>query len=182
MAESNQNGKKKDNTVKIILIVVGVLVGLGVLATIATAVFLGNIFNRAAKGVKVTGGYANESGTLKANDGDTTINYGSGASLPEGFPSDVPIYQPSTILGSTKTNEDHFTVSVSTEDAPDKVGTYYKDQLLGGGWTKTLESNQGKSIVLIFKKSDVQASVSTSTRMDGDKEITYISISVNPVN
>lgn len=175
----NASGEKKDNTVKIVLIVVGVLVGLGVLAIVATTLLIGSFVNRAGKEAGVTGTYNNESGTLKANDGDTTINYGSSSALPDGFPSDVPIYQPSTILGSTKTNEELYTVSISTDDTPDKVGVYYKTELPNNGWTQTLDSSQGDSIVLLFQKQGVQTSISTSTRMDGNKEITYISISVN---
>ncbi len=174
--------KKKDNTLKIILIIVGVFVGLMILGTIAVSVFVGSIFNSATKNIKVDGDGDKGSVTIKSTDGSTTATYGNDASLPEGFPSDVPIYEPSTIVYATKTGNNRFSASAKTSDSASQVLAFYKADLSDKGWTNTHESSYGQGSILTYEKDDTLLSVSVSTQDTEESEKTFISLGVSPSN
>ncbi len=94
-------------------------------------------FQRAAKdsGVNLNSGGVSVTG----KDGESA-SFGSDAKVPDGFPSDVPIYEPSDIIASAKTAKNTYTVSLLTVDSISKVRDYYSTQLAKEGW-KSGESN-----------------------------------------
>jgi len=88
---------------------------------------------------KASGGEAdveidNESTTITTEEGTSAINTDS---LPDGFPSDVPIYPDAKIgyshLGAGEASESA-SVSLTTGDGVNKVSDWYKSQITGAGW------------------------------------------------
>jgi hypothetical protein len=170
--------KKKDNTLKIVLIVVGVIGGLLIIGAVAMTVFFGSLFNRATKNISVNGTKDNGSVTVKTDDGKSTATYGTDAKLPDGFPSDIPIYEPSNIIYATSTDKKHYSVSARTADSTSDVLAYYKKELATQGWKATSESSYGEGTILIYKKNNRQLSASVSTQDDKTAEKTFFSVSV----
>jgi len=166
--------KKKDNTLKIVLIVVGVVVGLGVIGTVASMIFLGSLFNNAVDNVDVDDG----SVTIQSDDGSVTT-VGEDAKLAEGFPSDVPIFEPSTIKGSTKVDNTQFSVVAATAKSVSDVTSYYKTQMAAQGWTNSLDSASEGSSLLTFTKDNRTASVIVSTSEEDSSEKTGFVVSVS---
>lgn len=170
--------KKKDNTLKIVLIVVGVVGGLLIIGAVAMTVFFGSLFNRATKNISVNGTKDNGSVTVKTDDGKSTATYGTDAKLPDGFPSDIPIYEPSNIIYATSTDKKHYSVSARTADSTKDVLSYYKKELATQGWKATSESSYGEGTILIYKKNNRQLTASVSTQDDKTAEKTFFSVSV----
>jgi hypothetical protein len=171
--------KKKDNkTLKIVLIVVGVLVGLGLLATIAMIAFGVALFNNAADKVDVDDGQV----TFQSDDGTVKTNVGEGTQLAEGFPSDVPIYEPSTLMSSSKVNNDQFSAVAKTSKSVADVSAYYKAQMMAQGWTNELDSSASDSTLLTYSKDNRTASVvvtSTPDEQSSEKTGFVVTVSTN---
>lgn len=150
---------KKDKTLKIVLIVVGVLVGLGLLATVVTVLFLGKLFKDASDNVSVDN---NGTVTLKSDDGTVKTNVGENAKLADGFPSDVPIFEPSTLLASSKTSDSEYSAVAKTAKSVADVTSYYKTQMAAQGWTSQYDSTANDSSLMTFDKDGRTASVVVS--------------------
>ncbi len=174
----SSDAKKKDNTLKIVLIVVGALVGLMILGGTVTTIFIGSLFGNATKGIKVTGTDDGGAVTIKSDNGQSTATYGSDAAIPDGFPSDVPIYEPSTTVYATKTDDKHYSVALKTADTTDKVFAYYRDELTKQGWTSTHESSYTGGNILLYKKGDRSLSLSVSTQENEEVEKTFVNLSI----
>ncbi len=151
--------KKKDNTLKIVLIVVGVIVGLGIIGTILATVFFASLFNSATDGVDVDDGTV----TIKSDDGNVTTTAGAGATLADGWPSDVPIFEPSTLQSSSKAENTSFSAVATTASSVADVTAYYKAQMASQGWATQLDSTSGDGTLLTFSKGNRTSSVIVST-------------------
>jgi hypothetical protein len=90
-------------------------------------------FNKAVKDSGLNLDTKNGSVNVQGKDGES-LSIGN-AKLPEGFPSDVPIYKPSDVILSLKTKEG-YNVTLATTDSSQKVSDFYKTQLSNNGWTK----------------------------------------------
>ncbi len=132
---TSTSGAKQTSTLKIVLIVVGVLVALSVLGGLVSRFVAKGIFDG---GVSVlSGGKAkvdskNGSVTIKGDNGKATLS--TEQKLPAGFPTDVPIYQPSTIKFSASLSKGSYSVTLSTNDSSAMVEKYYEKQLPSNGW------------------------------------------------
>lgn len=147
---------KKDNkTLKIVLIVVGVLVGLGIIGTILATMFFASLFDSATDGVNVDDGTV----TIKSDDGQVTTSAGEGATLAEGWPSDVPIFEPSTLRSSSKADNTSFSAVASTASSVADVTAYYKSEMASKGWATQLDSSSGDGTLLSFSKDNRTSSV-----------------------
>lgn len=179
-APKTDGGKKKDNTLKIVLIVVGALVGLGLLFMIAGVLFFGSLFDRATDGVDVdeNGGKV----TIQSDDGQSSTQIGENAQLAEGFPEDVPIYEPSTLVASSRVNETQFSATARTDTARTEVQSYYKSEMAKQGWEMEAESTYGDGSITTYKKGDRTASVSVNVQKDEEAEKTFFVVSVASVN
>lgn len=166
------SAKKKSSTLKIVLIVVGVLVGLTVLGTIASIVFLGALFNSATDGVDVNDG----SVTIQTENGEVKTNVGEGTKLADGFPSDVPIFSPSTLMASSKAENSSFSAVAKTASSVGDVTNFYKTQMASQGWTTQLDSSSGDGTLLTFAKDDRTASVvvTTSTEESSNEKTGFV--------
>lgn len=168
--------KKKDNTLKIVLIVVGVLVGLGILGTIASIVFFSSLFNAATDGVDVDGN-GNGTVTVKSDSGESTATYGEGATLNDGFPDDVPIFEPSTLVASSKIDDKNYSASAKTSKSTADVLAYYKTELTNAGWENTYEATFEDSAIATYKKGTRGVNVTAGTQQDDKKENTFFTVS-----
>lgn len=127
---------KKDNTLKIVLIVVGVITGLLLIGGILTTIFVGSVFKKAAKNVSVD----SQSGTVNVRSEDGSASIGGEAKIPSDFPKDVPVYPGSKVTFAVKTEGKNFSVAVLTKDDVAKVMDYYKRELAAKGWNSTDDS------------------------------------------
>lgn len=175
-APKAEGAKKKDNTLKIVLIVVGVLVGLGVLGTIATIVFFGTLFDKATDGVDVDG---NGTVTVQSDNGESTASYGEGATLQDGFPDDVPIFEPSTLVASSKIDDKNYSASAKTSKSTADVLAYYKAELVKGGWENTYEASFADSAIATYKKGTRSVNVTAGVQDNDPKEKTFFTVSTS---
>jgi len=78
--------------------------------------------------------------TFKGKDGKT-FTVGTAQKLPDGFPTDVPIYPDAKVFasaGGAGQGDATFSVTLSTEDAPDQVVAFYKSKIPAGGETMSM--------------------------------------------
>jgi hypothetical protein len=89
-------------------------------------------FQKAAKDSGVNVNPTNGSVSVTGKDGQSA-SFGKNVSIPSGFPSDVPIYEPSDVIAAAKVKEG-YAVSLLTKDSVDKVSAYYQKELKAKGW------------------------------------------------
>lgn len=136
--------------------------------------------NKAAKdsGVSVNG----SSVSVTNKDGESA-SFGNDVSLPSGFPSDVPIYEPSQTKGALKTGQDAYSAVLATDDSFTKVDDFYKSQLASKGWksgegTGEFSSDNGK--LATYVKGDRTLGVLIATSTTGGKTQTSVTLTVGP--
>jgi hypothetical protein len=83
---------------------------------------------------------------IKSEGGpDTNVSFGSNAKLPENFPSDVPVFTPSSVLTSYSSKEGgktNYSVTLTTKNTTvDAIVDFYRTQLASNGWNITTESD-----------------------------------------
>lgn len=162
--DQTKKTKKSNSTTKIVLIVVGVVVGLAMLGTIASMVLFGALLDKATENVDVNNGEV----TVKSDDGQSTTTYGDNVKLTDGFPTDVPIFDPSTLKASSKNNTDDFSAVAVTDQSVADVTSFYKTEMAAQGWTLQYDSTAEGSGLLTFAKDDRTASIIVSTSNDAD--------------
>jgi len=99
-----------------------------------------------------------------------------GATLPVGFPEDVPVYPGAHPTGSLAATGKGMVVTFQSADAPEKVFSFYRTQLAERGWSISGEANvlgQGAlsgtkdtrtaSVVVVGATGATQIIVSTAT-------------------
>lgn len=161
-----EGAKKKNSTLKIVLIVLGVFVGLGILGTVASIIFLGAVFDKANDSIN------NGEVTIQSQDGDTKVQAGENVSLAAGFPTDVPIFDPSTLKASSSTADTEFTAIASTASSVTDVTNFYKTQMAAEGWTVSYDASSDTGTILTFDKDNRTAGVIVSTSENTDSNET----------
>ncbi len=129
------------------------------------------------QGVDINNGSIN----VQGKDG-SSVSIGN-AKLPDGFPSDVPVYSPSKITGSSKYNGNKYTVVLTTADSASKVQDYYKTQLEAQGWSSgegTGSINFESGTVATFTKGNQTLFVTITSQNKGGDNNTLISLTVGP--
>jgi hypothetical protein len=106
------------------------------------------------KGVaeKATGVKVDESGdnmTVTGADGQS-VTVGEGAELPDGFPTDVPLYE-GKIVTSVKTDTG-FMVSLETPDEATTIYDWYQTEIEAEGWTKKTEMSTPEGGLIAAEK------------------------------
>ncbi len=101
-------------------------------------------------------------------DADINLGIRGNATLPQGFPNDVPIYEGSKITSSFRnrsSNGEGFDysviLSVSGADINDVVG-YYRDELADAGWELESDSEFGGFFIQGYTKDEARLSMSFS--------------------
>lgn len=149
--KSHENGKG--------LAIASIIVSVAIMV-LGLLIFFFAIFtvNSALKhsGVNVDG---NGSVSVKNDEGES-FSLGN-TKLPEGFPSDVPVYKPSDVASSLKTKEG-MNVTLITADSAQKVSDFYKTELKNNGWSSAeTEFSSGSAF-------------STSTYTKGDQQLVLV--------
>ena len=93
----------------------------------------------------------------------------SGAALPDGFPSDIPLYPGATVqssAASTTADGQGFMVTASSADTPDKIVAFYKEKLAGTFQSKA-DMNMNGSMMLIYQTADEKRSVQITASPEG---------------
>jgi hypothetical protein len=100
--------------------------------------------------------------TVKGEDGAEVKISGddSGVSLPDGFPSDVPVYPGATVALSSKTPEGVH-VLLQTKDGVQDVRRFYQEKLKAAGWKIATTVNVPGGIMLQANKGKRVQNVTT---------------------
>lgn len=165
------------------------VVGLVLLVMVGLAVSVSGckaVAEKAVEGAmeKTTGVDVNTSDnsvTYETEDGSKVEITGEGSEVPDGFPSDFPVYD-ATIDSSSKIAGGEgtgFYMGLVTEDAYDDVFAWYKSKLVDEGWEILAEVNTTdggtKSGIMTVSKGTSEGGVTLAE--DGD--VTRIAISLN---
>ena len=112
--------------------------------------------------------------SIKGKDGgDARFSSGQGVALPDDFPKDVAIYPAATVV-MTINVDDGRQVTLSTEDAAEKVEAFYKDRLKKDGWEEKTSMNTPMMKMFAWEKDGRELVVNIMS--EGGK--TTISITV----
>jgi len=159
--EEKEEPKKKSNKLLIILLsVLAVLVLVGLAAWVLWRSLGGKISSKflslflsktAGENVKVE----NDGKKISFDGKGGQFSYSAEGKLPDGFPSDFPIYPGAKLTSSwTTTGEDSKGISVvwETTDSVTQVKLFYKDKLTAGGWKIDNELAQETMQTISFEK------------------------------
>ena len=87
--------------------------------------------------------YTAQDGSFSMTQGGMKMSSGAGATLPEGFPKDVPVYPGVTItMGMANSDEQSYSVTAETKDALQNVADKYKKDLVANGWAEQSSFSQ----------------------------------------
>ena len=100
---------------------------------------------------------------------DGVVVVGSGASLPNGFPDDILIYEDAEIVGSFETAEE-LGVQLSAPDSPEEVMRVYKKSLSAAGWQATGSMVMSELATTTFEKGPRIVSI-TAMSVDGESSL-----------
>ena len=110
--------------------------------------------------VDVEGDEDGGSVTITGEDGEMTIQSGEGASVPDGFPDDVPLFD-GQVTGSTTVSTEEGTVialTVMIDDTADDAAQWFEDELASEGWETTFNmdnsSSDMRTVSFVVKKGD----------------------------
>lgn len=159
-ANNQPPGEDKNRTLKIVLIVVGALILLGILGSLLLGFgllkFGERLAEEAANGdVNVT----DDGISIKTDEGE----FESSTQLPDNFPAEVPLYANAELTSSTSTRDnasgdETFIVSYTTGDSSAMVTDFYKSALNANGWSITRESTFNDVTVLNAQREDLELS------------------------
>jgi hypothetical protein len=121
-----------------------------------------------ATGVKVD--QSGDGVTVTGPDGQT-VTTGESAELPDGFPTDVPLYE-GKIVSSVKTGNG-FLVSLETPDEAKAIYDWYQTEVEAEGWTKTTEMSTPEGGLIAAEKAGSTLAVNVGYSAS-DKKSTII--------
>ena len=163
-----------------ILVIVGLLVVLGIVGRMVqrrVAQGVAGGFLSALTGGKVKVGGDSNKVTYKSDDGE--FSFQEGGKLPEGFPSDFPIYPGAKITSSWTSNDDDskgISIVWETSDALTKVADYYKENIEAKGWKITASFSQEDTTTYSFEKGTASGFVGVGK---GEADKTNISVTIS---
>jgi uncharacterized membrane protein YvbJ len=159
------------NVLKIVLIVVAVLVGLGIIGSVTTAYFV----HRAYVKVRDQAHIEEKDGKVKVETPFGTVETSQDSSKVASDLGDFmyPDAEAVKDASSIATFGDTHTVStqLETSDAPDKVATYYKAKMPNATYT----SSQGNVYSIMAGDKDRKSWTTISISPQGDKTVIQIS-------
>ncbi len=103
----------------------------------------------------------------------TKTEVGEDIDLPDGFPSDVPVYDDATIVAAS-TQGDTYYVTMTSTDAYDTIKTYYETEVPQEGWTVDNSSSlniAGKTTTLIATQDTRELVVGVFEFDEEDEEL-----------
>lgn len=126
-------------------------------------------------------------GQVKVSDGGKKITYsgkegefsfGTEGNLPEGFPTDFPLYPGAKIGSSWNANAENnkgYSLILETSDKPVEVDKYYKEELVKKGWKITSQFTDQTSSTYTFEKGTLNGLVGIAV---GEEGKTAISVTI----
>ena len=179
MEKKTKNAPVRSNKKLFIIIgvVLVVLVALGIAGKI--------IQKKIAQGM--VGGFLStlSGGKVKVGDKNVTFkndqgefSFEEGGKLPDGYPSDLPIYPGAKLTSSWSTTGDNskgMSLIWGTNDSISQVADYYKKALEANGWKITASFSQQETSTYSFEKGTINGFVGIGK---GDKENTNISVTI----
>lgn len=128
----------------------------------------------------VGGNLASLPGGEKANPNseDKDFSISADETLPEGFPSDFPLYPEAKIVSSFTANGGETSgMSVVWEStvAPEKIITFYKAELPKGEWKIVSNFDREGSSTISFEKDKISGFLGIAK---GEKELSIISVTI----
>jgi hypothetical protein len=92
--------------------------------------------------------------------------------LPDGFPSDIPVFQPSQAQGSMIMGPMTMVTIEASAPAP-QVAAFYQAQLPGQGWTSVFAAPaEAQSMMAIYRKENRQVTVNVTGEGDAKSSLT----------
>lgn len=184
-------GSSNKKAITIVLIIVGVLVLLGVVGTLAT----GFLVKKGTEGVisRVSGGKvdidtSDDSANLaiKGEGGEELeMNTGKDVKLSENYPkSEVPIYKGAEVKSSSDMSGDSMNIHSVTLETDDKVRSvikFYEESFSGTDWQQTYSANMDGASRLMYSNEEkgISATVSASSNDDTSRTSIVLSVTVN---
>jgi len=130
------------------------------------------------EGNEVTVNSDNGQVVVKSKEGSFATFTGEDGALPEGFPTDVPVYPGVKIVSaSSMTENETFSIQATTPDAVDAVLALYKKELKDKGWDEVNVMTQSgqvsmhmlnyskdsRNLMVIITSEDSQTSIAITT-------------------
>ena len=116
--------------------------------------------------------------SVKSEDGDSSIGFGSDQKLPDDFPKDKIPYlnEKSVTFVIASDNEDGHSWSVTTtvDKSFDEAVAYFEDRLKSPEFSDTSNFGFGESKTFYGKKENLTVTVSISKSEDSDTSVSYI--------
>ena len=110
----------------------------------------------------------------KDNQGREVIYDAKSGTVPDTWPSDVPVYPGVTVKASLQGNGNR-TLVLESSDSPEKVVAFYKAKL--GGMKQDADMNMNGSMLLSFDDAPKHRKVLITAAAQGDK--TAVNLAVN---
>jgi len=104
------------------------------------------------------------------------------ATLPSGFPSDVPIYPSAKILFGVKNDTDSYSASLTSTASAGAVTDFYKSEVVKKGWTIKSEGNIFGYVITAEKDSRELNVVIIDIKDDNGNPVQSITLSIAPKN
>ena len=112
--------------------------------------------------------------TSADEDGTYTWQAGDQAEIPDGFPTDVHIYEAAAVDMSAD-SPNGFTLALRTDDPFSKVVGTYEEKMSAAGWTKQTSTAMSGTQMLVYTKGDR----ATNVGIFEEEGITKISLTVS---
>ena len=179
--EAQPASESQKKTVKIVLIVVGVLVLMSIVGTALLGFFgakIGTSVIERATDSDIS--VSDDEVTIETEDG--SFNTSNSAELPEDFPEIVPLFDPADVKSSSRTGRADgalWIVSFATENSADEIYDFYMSQLGEGGWEtiSTFESGDMKNLSAMNEAANTRVQLSLTG--DSEENQTTFSLTVS---
>jgi len=94
--------------------------------------------------------------TITTKEGTHEIGAPGAVALVDGFPDDVHVYEPGSIITSGRDGKG-FMVTVQTKASPAEVLATYKENMAAGGWTEKRATNMPMGAARVYTKGEREA-------------------------
>lgn len=180
--ENKKEEKKSGNKIKIILIVVAILIiSLIVLGRIFSSFLINKLGSSFINRFLVRDGkvqITNDGKGITYSGEEGEFSFNSEGKLPEGFPSDFPLYPEAQITSSwnSASNDGQgSSLVLETTKTPEEVNSFYKKELEAKGWKVTNSFSSEETFTYTFEKGDLSGLVGIAP---GEEGKTAISVTI----
>ena len=178
LSSIKKSGEKGKGLAKAAIIISTILIVFGI-------ALVGFVTYSIQKAAKDAGLNVNNGSITATNKNGESVSVGNDVKLPSGFPSDVPIYEPSEVKAAVTTKKDTYAVTLVSSDASTKVNEYYNQQLPKDGWVGGADNAQfdtGSGKLASYTKGDRTLTVIIAADQSSSKDKTSIVLTVGPTS